>query len=269
MQPAALPSTAYALTALNPIALFPFIEASRNRRHVTLAFPVIMGLLYQNFTIAVIMPLFCLAFVVSGAATLHKRPAGPHTMIDHGQAEGLAFGLVIGFIIPTASMLVLQDPIVTAIWQAIPLWFSIAHFAHRVVRPNKESGYKTIQVTYIICFIITSSTHFSIIWPRLGDWATLKELLAPSLSPLDPITTSIIQGTVDFLKWDAIIASTTVILTSFWFPKTITQTAGFFVWYIISIPLVGPGASIAGVLLWREALLNDQRLAVLTEKKAS
>jgi len=244
------------------LVTIPYMEAARNGRSAALSLPLIVGLLCQSIPVGLVMPLYWLVFVWTGASSLHKRPVDAYARIGHGHAEGTLFALVIAYFIPTAAMISLDDAYVTAIWHSFPILMSAADFGHRLFRPSSESGYNTVRATYIILFIITSSYHISIVWPKFGDYATFKFLFIPSLHPLDPSATPLGLGILNFLKWDAAGAYVSSILVTFWFSRNLRELLVIVLWCAIAVPAFGPGATIAGAFLWRETVLQAQRQSV-------
>lgn len=265
MEPSVAPFLTHFIFSFSTITVIPFVEAARRGRHIALAFPAVVGLMYQALSVGAIMPLYWLIFIVTGAASLHRCAGGEHTKVDQAHAEAAVFGLFVGCIIPTACMLILQDPYVTAIWQAFPLWMSLAQFIHILFRPSHrypESGYRTVQATYLIVFMLSSSSHIATIWPRIDDHAALKQLFVPSLSAPNPQAFTLEMGALDFLQWDATMSYASTILATFWFARNAKEFLVLIAWYTAAVGAFGPGAAIAGVFLWREALLNAQQPTV-------
>ncbi|KAH0830260.1 hypothetical protein J3R83DRAFT_1624 [Lanmaoa asiatica] len=132
------PLLAVLFPALGIVALIPFLEAARDRRSFALRMPTAVGVFFQLASMGGIMPIYSLLFVITGAASI--RPSiiqirNPPSKINQGNAEALLFGLLLGYIIPTALMLLLVRPPVTATWQGFPLLIAIAIFVHKVIRP--------------------------------------------------------------------------------------------------------------------------------------
>lgn len=258
MEEPTLPFFAEFFVSFATLATIPYIEAARNGCSAALSLPLIVGLAYQSIPVGFIMPLYWLIFIWTGSSSLHKRIQGADAKIDHGHAEGILFALVIAYLIPTAGMMSLDDAYVTAIWHGFPILMTVADFGHRLFRPSSDSGYKTVRATYIILFVITSSYHISIVWPTFRDYATFKHLFIPSVRPLDPSATPLELGILNFLKWDAAGAYVSSILATFWFSRNMREFLVIALWCTVAVPVVGPGATIAGVFLWRETVLERQ-----------
>ncbi|TEB36015.1 hypothetical protein FA13DRAFT_1787468 [Coprinellus micaceus] len=239
------------------IAFFvPVLEASRSRKFFLLAFPVIWLLLAQLATIGFIMTLWAPIFILSGSHLPKRNKAD--TRITRVRAESLIFSLIEGYFVPTLGMVYLKDPQVTAIWQIFPVILSVAAFVHLGIRHFSKvegSGYPFVQVLLVGIFVLSSSIHFATVFPILADTNALGSLLIPYLTPLPaPSPTSALV--LDFLKWDIVVAFSTLGVATLWFASSLTQFIGLILWYAFAIPMTGPGAAITGVFLWREAKLQ-------------
>ena len=185
--PRSLSFLSYALGTGAPLVLLPLVEAYRGDRNLLVAYPVIWSLLTQVATVGVIIPLYCLVFVLSGG-TKRSRNFNLRSF-SQAEAEAIVFGLFIGAVIPSIAMIILNDAHITAVWQLYPVVVSIGQLGHLFFRPvsrHGQSGYRTMQVLYLGAFIISSSMHISVVWPIITNVAELKLLLLPSLSPLHP-----------------------------------------------------------------------------------
>jgi hypothetical protein len=242
-----------------PLVIIPNVEGWRNGRNLFVAFPMLFGLLGQSLTVGVTLPLYWLIFILTGAAKPKqntKDAKGP--IISQAHAEATIFGVIIGAIIPTVAMLILEDPYVTAIWQPYPIYVTIAQYIHLAIRPpstHPESGYLTIRALYMGAFIICSSVHFSTLWPMIDDLSMLKTIFLPSLTAPDP-STSMGFRVHNVLKWDITFGFVSSVLATLWFAESGAQFFALAAWAVIGTPLVGPGAVVMGAALWRESHLQ-------------
>ncbi|KAF7294721.1 Citreoviridin biosynthesis protein D [Mycena indigotica] len=237
--------TAFALLAI------PAFEAARPGRHSSLALPVIYGLCMQLFTVAAVLPIYWLVFIFTGA---HRRePQAGISMISAGHAQAIVFGLIIGVAVPSACLLVLQDATVTALWQLFPVWQYMAQSFHLLLRRPvpQESGFTWIQVLYAATFMLASSTHLAFVF---GD-NNLKAMFVPSFAPRIGAAPNL--QVLDLLQWDMGLAFVSTLLATISFGKTTTQRFRILLWNIVSSFVVGPGAAIAAVALWRESQLHN------------
>ncbi|KAJ2931354.1 hypothetical protein H1R20_g5710, partial [Candolleomyces eurysporus] len=237
------------------LALLPGIEASRSRKNPLLAFPLLWLLASQVFTLGATMTVYALVFILTGA---HRKGTKEQKEITQAYAESLIFALLVGAVAPSLCLVILKDPQVTALWQIYPVFMSVAGGIHLLIRsPSKVagSGWTSIQVLLLGIFMLSSSLHFSTVWPIINEPATIQQLLIPSIAPL-PSSASPALAALDFLQWDYVFAFVSLMFVSFWFAQSVIQFFALLVWYIVMTPVAGPGAALAGVFLWREAQLH-------------
>jgi hypothetical protein len=67
------------------------------------------------------------------------------------------------------------------------------------------------------------------------------------------------------LQWDAAFTLGSGVVGTLWFANNAKQVALIALWNVISSVIVGPGAAVSGVLIWREWRLNHDE--VLEEPK--
>ncbi|KAI0282169.1 hypothetical protein BGY98DRAFT_956072 [Russula aff. rugulosa BPL654] len=200
----------FAASWATPVAL-TFVEAARSGCSWLLAFPAIVGLFYQLQGAGFTFPLF---------------------WIDQARAKAALFAVLAGYALPTALMLILQDPVVTAAWQFFPAWMWVAQAAHLFIRPSSHyntSGYWTVQAT---------------------------DLYVPPIVPPDPATTNLQLAAHVFFQWDAVFTMGPSLLGTLRFARNAKQVVLITLWNVIATVVVGPGAAVSGVLLWREWALN-------------
>lgn len=248
---------AYFLGTGGLFVILPFVEAYRIGQHRLLAYPLIWSLGSQIVPLAAISTVYCFTFLLLGGVE-RGRKNSLH-LITQADAEAIVFGIIAGAVIPTAAMLVLKDPYVTAIWQLYPVYVSIANFLHLRIRPASQysqSGFKTIQALFVGCFIISSSIHVSVVWPMINDYDSLVAFFIPSVSMFvfDPSTDLALQ-IFDLLKWDFAFSFVSVVITSLWFASNLKQFTAIIAWYISAIPVIGFGAAVTGVAIWHNNIL--------------
>lgn len=241
------------------MSLIPFAEAARDHRSSFLGngVPGTVGMLAQLLGPGLVMPLYYLLFVTTGAADRKPGSAGG-AKINQGNAEALLFGLM-GCIIPTASMVLFQDPTVTAIWQLFPIIMEIAQFCHRIIRPPSrltESGYYTVQATYATVLVASTAIHIQYVWPLLSNIDALKQLFLPSFGSSDPGAAPLLDGIFYFFKWDFTLSVVSTYFLPLWFTDDLLSCVVVIVWCIATTIVLGPGAAIASILMWREEKLN-------------
>jgi hypothetical protein len=254
----------YYFIGTGAIAVFiPAVENYRSGRSLFMAFPVVFGLLSQVLSIGVTAPLYYLIFFLSGG----RARFGEATSLPKAHVEAITFGTFIGACIPSLCMLIMQDPTVTAIGQFYPLYVAVATCLHLFVRrPNyTSSGFTHLQRLYLASFLLATSLHFAVLWPRLSDLKDIKALLLPSLIPLTNASAS--AQVHDFLKWDYTFAMVSIGVAQLWFVSDLIEIPFILFWYAVAIPLFGLGAAVIAVNLWREGQIDD-RLAIAKEKQS-
>ncbi|KAF5386874.1 hypothetical protein D9615_001688 [Tricholomella constricta] len=256
--PDALSGLTYFVGIGGPLIAMPVVESWRAGRSIFIAYPVIFGLLSQTISIGMTFPIYWLIFILSGGANAGRGGGTGDAKITQAHAEAIVFGLVVGAIIPTVGMLVLEDPQVTAIWQLYPIYVSLAQYAHLALRPaskHSQPGYKTIRFLYLALFLISSSVHISTIWPLITNFNHIQRVFLPAtMAPAH--STAVGLRVLHFLKWDLAFGLGAAILATLWFARNFTETIAMAAWNVIATPVFGPGAALAGAALWRESTLQ-------------
>ncbi|KAN0075501.1 hypothetical protein V8E55_011524 [Tylopilus felleus] len=269
MDPAYNPLLAVLFPAVGVVGLIPFLEAARDHHPFALRMPTAIGVLFQLATMGVIMPFYSLLFVITYAASIQPSitpTSSSPSRINQANAEALFFGFLLGYVLPTTLMVLFVRPTVTAIWQGFPILFALTVFAHKVIRPPSryiQSGHSTVVATLAFTFFLSALLHAVYVWPVLTDTAALRSMFLPvtAMDTFDPVTTSLTEGALQFIKWDIIIGVGSVMLATFWMADSVLSLVGILAWYAIASVAFGPAAAIAGVFLWRENRLNGQSRA--------
>ncbi|KJA27480.1 hypothetical protein HYPSUDRAFT_35377 [Hypholoma sublateritium FD-334 SS-4] len=250
-----LPFLTYAIATSLPLVLIPNVEAHRKGQSCFLAYPVIFGLLSQVVSVGVIFPIYWLVFILTGGP--QKTAESPLLSYTKAHAEALIFGIFTGAVIPSVAMLIMNDFHITAIWQFYPVLVAVAQFSHLQFRPSSQfssSGYDLLRMLYIGCFITSSSSHISTIWPMVADFSAIKEFLTPSLTPL-PYSSSLSLHLLESLKWDITFAYSSTALGMLWFSNNLKELVTIILWYSVAIPLLGFAAAVTGVAIWNEGIM--------------
>lgn len=256
MGPSHLPLLAETLAGFSASLAFIFAEAARDQRPFFIAMPVVFGVLMQILSFGFIMPLYSLLFITAGTRV---KSGTLSVKINQANAEALLFALLVGFVVPTVSMFLFEDATVTAIWQFFPIIMGFLGFAHRLIRsPSRhtESGYSTVQAMYALVFVASAAVHIRYVWPLFTETDALQHLFLPYVGSDDPALAPAVENIAEFFKWDFLlgVASTFVLLLSF--AESLFQCIVITVWCIATTVVLGPGAAISSVLMWREEQLN-------------
>ncbi|PFH45637.1 hypothetical protein AMATHDRAFT_158385 [Amanita thiersii Skay4041] len=268
--------TGYFMGTALPLLVLLAVETTRYRRSVNasggwLKNPLLssfslLGLVYQCFSFGVTIPIYWLFYILSGAdgaasgTRQHRR-----VVLTREHAEAILFGIVMGAVVPSFGMLILNDAIVTGMWQVFPMLVSLFKSVHLAVRPPRvqagaggdTTGYGLLRVVYLLTAIVASSTHVATVWPRLvlsltgnneGGW----------FGP-DSVVGLLV---LEFLQWDLTFTYAACIIASFWLVREVVNgvrgVVKVVLWYVLAVPVIGPGAAIAGVVIWREGRLEEE-----------
>ncbi len=112
--PAVRPLLTYFLSTSLPLLALPALESVRSGRPAVLALSVLVGLAGQLFTVGAVLPIFWLVFILSGAARVTPSATAP-TAISSAHAQAVCFGILVGAAVPSACLLALHAPHVTAL----------------------------------------------------------------------------------------------------------------------------------------------------------
>ena len=58
--------------------------------------------------------------------------------INQANAKAVLLAVLIGFTVPSALLLTMQDPTVTALWNIFPFWMWLAQMGHLFLRPSLQ-----------------------------------------------------------------------------------------------------------------------------------
>ncbi|KAJ7043124.1 hypothetical protein C8F04DRAFT_1073750 [Mycena alexandri] len=259
LTPTVRPLLTYFLGTSLPLLALPALEAHRAGRRastrgpVILSLPVLVSLAGQVFTVGAVLPLYWLIFILSGTASATPTSS---TKISSAHAQATAFSLLIGVAVPSACLLFLSDPHVTALWQLFPLYQFFAYRVHLRVRPPQANsggdGFGWVQALYLSSFIAGSSTHLGTIASPSVASVFLPRMGAPGIGVAPELLV------LDVLQWDSIFAFGSTMLATLWFAHTTCQALTIALWNVVGSVVVGPGAAIAAVALWRESYLHTK-----------
>ncbi|KIM87608.1 hypothetical protein PILCRDRAFT_815180 [Piloderma croceum F 1598] len=137
----------------------------------------------------------------------------------------------------------------------------IAQLLYLSIRPvSRTSGASTVNIIYIALFVLSALPHLYFVVPIFfspNGLSAFKSLFIPSVSLLNPDSTTIQQGVMDFIKWDYVMILFGGFVATVWVARrSVNGFVALTVWWSISVLLFGAGASMVGVFWWREGLLN-------------
>ncbi|EJD42645.1 hypothetical protein AURDEDRAFT_145639 [Auricularia subglabra TFB-10046 SS5] len=242
-----------------PVLLAYIIESARSdsaRGHSHL----FVGLSYQLLSAAGIMPLGWLAFVL--AATRRKDCARkPLTRV---QAQSVFVGVMAGFVVPTAVMLVLRDEYTTALWQLFPAFIAAAQHGFLLFRPERsppEPGLSVVRAALITAAVVAAAPHIYVVY-RHPSLATLIQWW-PSFRVPARGETTLYTAAAHLLKWDSIIWYTSAIAAACFLAESRKEALKMAVLAPVVAVAVGPGAVLAYYWLQREHKLvqRDEQMS--------
>ena len=276
--------TSYLFGTGLPCIIIPFIEAYRYRgnQHWLLRYPTFWLMLAQIITLGIMSTIYWPLLLISRARSSEAEENNKRTnsgtknskkypgrekiakLMGPAQAEGLAFGLAIGFLLPSVVTVLHNDPFTTWIWQFYPVYVALAQAMYISLRtPHTDSENQTkeavkphqqnaIRILYIACFLIASITHILFVWPLFkgSDW---KMQITDFLIPLRPITGAHpSRHAHNFLKWDYALGYGSILVGLLWSARSFGQVVMMLLWYAIAIPAFGVGGAVMGILAWRD-----------------
>ncbi|QRW17887.1 exonuclease [Rhizoctonia solani] len=242
-----------------PSAILPFIEMRRAgyRVPVVLVSMLILGVLYQIFSGAVILPLWW---------TIHLLSSGQRAISLHPHyIEGTFIGYLLGYLLVSTVLVISQTITVNVVWQIFPvsivaiqsLYLTYQHYAQG---DAPECSYEVLQLVHITNFCWSAITHAYVLFRALvsnAPLASLKHAYHPTFSPssLSPAT-SVAQS---FLKWDIIFITGTTLFAGIWLLRGVQSRLLAIGWFIIGSIFFGSGAALSGIWIWREKVLEEDR----------
>ncbi|KAF8972479.1 hypothetical protein BDZ97DRAFT_1781212 [Flammula alnicola] len=273
-----------------PCVLVMLVEGYRYReQHWLLRYPTFWLLLTQVATIGMTFPFYWLLLVISRGgeaepevASRNQKRVTPSTggMLPHlaslvgpAETEALAFGLIMGAILPSAAMVTVNEPFTTWTWQFYPVYVALARTAYlQYIRPMEVAGgfdregsgnapkytmaySRTIlRAVYLGCFALSFFTHMHMVWPLLlkQDFGTLAELVLPTVA--QPNGTHPSLQAHNFLKWDYALGYSCLLLGMLWSARSMRQVGAMLLWYALAVPVLGMGGAVMVILGWRDVL---------------
>lgn len=198
------------------------------------------------------MPLYCLAFVLTGGAT--RQDAGSRI------TEPNALAILAGFMTAAAvslNVFYMQSPYSTAVWQFFPVWAAITQQLYLLHHPSTKtspSGHNVIQAAYLVSMFASAYIHLATVVPLVSDLDALKELFLPVIDVGS--AASIEMGLKNLIKWDMILGMGALQLCTLWFARSTKECLTIVFFNVVGTVVLGPGGIFAGVMMWREARLG-------------
>jgi hypothetical protein len=248
-----------------PTILFALLlESSRSDRPFVASFPLVVGVITQFFTGAIVISLGWTLFVVQACYKGTRQGRKP---VSRADVEAALLAIFIGYVIPTAWMLVTHDIWAIILWQPFPIYISIIQNAWSFLRRDKRaaSGVDLAQLGFLLFSLLGTGAWVNILWPHVSLNAPFEFLnWLPPWSIPDPQTTTLSSTVLHLLQYDMTWIFVSTILTSLFLLNSV-QEAFFVVQIAPAVTAIfGPAALVGGLWMFREAELVAQ-----AEKEAS
>lgn len=243
--------TVHFLAGIPPVSLAYLIESVRADSSSSVI-PLVVGLGYQALSGAGIMPLGWLALILS-SADRRDRARKPLT---RAQAESVFAGVMLGYVLPTAAMLTLQDEYVTGYWQVFPIYICVFQRLWLLVRPasaTSGSGFAVVRAALVIASAISAAPHLHVLYHNRSLSAFLQWW--PSFSVPNPATTTYYTAAYHLLQWDSIIWYTCSVLAAVFMADSLPEALALLTIAPVASAILSPGAVIALYWLRREEKL--------------
>ncbi|KAF8459778.1 hypothetical protein JB92DRAFT_3103276 [Gautieria morchelliformis] len=172
-----------------------------------------------------IIPLYCLAFILTGAASAQNSDnAITAFAINRNHAEAIAFAVVVGY----------------GVW--------------RGARANtSQMDITLVKGLYAVTFVVTSIVHISTVLSSIHDLQVLKSFLFPPLSNFAPKATVSPTWVMEVFQWDGLLSVVAVMMVTLWFAKDAKELSRLLIWHVAATMTVGPSA---GYLYKYYSILN-------------
>jgi hypothetical protein len=260
----AAPYFNYFNVVFTPLYIMILAEASRARPPLLLSLPLLTGVLLLIFTAGPVIPLWCLIFILSGAASAQHSDTAPAAhAITRTRAEGIALAIAVGYVVPSIVFAAYLTLPALVFWFGFHLYMSVCKAAWRAARPHPHTAQADvdgaiIKRLYAASFVVTAAAHIAVVASKMHDLALLRDFFFPPWSSLVPTASMNPMWVVELFQWDKWLSMLAVVLATFWFAKDATECFQLLLWHVGATATVGPGASIAGALLWRETRLAQK-----------
>ncbi|EKG19691.1 hypothetical protein MPH_03002 [Macrophomina phaseolina MS6] len=215
------------------------LEARRegNKRRL-IAYTTLFGLLYQNISVAITIPIWCLLHLLTlpntNSATLTSRLS-----VSASDARLLPWAMAIGYIAPSIAMALPSPGVVPAstqqllvsLWQPFPLW---VYLVGTVLRPffstaasatSPLQSYHSTSRTHLFALLLAAIPHTtalslslsSFLFPQLFDASTAASfhparafLPKVSLKGMEPLPLA--EGILRFMQWDEAVSTAAAVV---------------------------------------------------------
>ncbi|PVF97723.1 hypothetical protein CPB86DRAFT_412040 [Serendipita vermifera] len=240
-----------------PIAsLVMLLESGREDRPYVASLPLLAGLLTQTITGGLAATLYWLFFLVQVFLSGTRRAEKP---VSRTEAEAALLGVLVGYMIPTAWMIMNKDTPSIMFWQPFPVYSSLVQNAWLWLKRNEKRtpGVDLVQLSLLLLSGMGSITWIYLILPHLSKFVLIDLWRwLPSWSVPDPLTNTLTATVLHALQYDAIWMFAATILAGVFLMEDKND-----VFYVIQtlpglVAIFGPAAMIGGLWVFREMQLT-------------
>ncbi|KZO92361.1 hypothetical protein CALVIDRAFT_540996 [Calocera viscosa TUFC12733] len=259
-------------TVLPPLGLM-YLEAERPSASIWVKYPVVWGFAYQNLGAGIVCPLYFLLLLVTSK---------PQAAAPSHRGEAAFVGIILGYILPTVAMFLLEDYRWTTAWQFFPIFIGVFRDGWALIRPpapGEDAGLGDFwaRMTQGLGVIIGTSVHILALCEAAEldmGYSRMWTAYARTFLPVLPVPSPTVDAegylwhtVANFLKWDWIfIFGTTYVAALLAISQTRTARARtelsqIFTWFLSLgvFILMGPAALLAGTWMWRDDILWEER----------
>ncbi|KAG8738972.1 hypothetical protein FRC10_006304 [Ceratobasidium sp. 414] len=254
-------------SALGPAVILPTIEMRRAgyRTSVTLACMLLLGVLYQNCSGAVILPLWwALHLLLSGRQTV---PLHPH------YTEATFVGYLLGYLAISVAMTVYQTNAIIGLWQLFPAsvtFVQVLYLGYQRSRVDDvpDCPYEVLQLIHVTNFCWSAITHAYTLFQAFRSPVPLDSLKHSFYPPFSPVSLAPAPSfTQQFLKWDILFIVASTLFAGILLLRGVRAKLLALGWFILGSLCFGMGAGLSGVWMWREKVLEEDRRASVAQLK--
>ncbi|KAF4544453.1 Atma protein [Lasiodiplodia theobromae] len=256
------------------------LEAKRegNKRRV-IAYTTLIGLLYQNISVAITIPLWSLLHLLTLPKRTNSAALTASLTLPASEARMLPWAMALGYIVPSLAMSLpspaLTTPLVqqwlASAWQVFPLWIYLAQtvilrpfFTSRTPTPSSPaaaatSSYHAASSTHLFALLFAAIPHATTLtlslstlaFPSLFSPTTAAALhpaavFLPKLSPAGTTGVSLAEGTTRLMQWDELVSSVASVVWAATLYLRDTRTKGGKRYGVVGVVLRAVGWSVVG-----------------------
>ncbi|OJD29549.1 atma protein [Diplodia corticola] len=223
------------------------LEAKRQgNKHRIIAYTTLIGLLYQNISVAITIPLWCLLHLLALPSRTNSSALTASLSFSPTEARILPWAMTLGYILPTAAMSLPSPALVPALtqqtlvsaWQVFPLWIHLSTAAilrpfFSTTTPTTSTTPTTTSTPHLFAFLLATIPHAAtlslslstLLFPALFRPSLAASLhpaavFLPKYSPASPSSASsasaaaipLEEGVHRFMQWDECVSGAAAVV---------------------------------------------------------